>query len=88
MLPSRNCLTMNFGRRNDEVRSKQASSIGQMFSSHPDTASRVERVAEKAQAEGYTKPGTTGSSSSSSSNSSATPVNSSTTAKTSEYLHF
>lgn len=34
----------------------QISSIQQLFSSHPDTASRIERVNKKAKKEGYTKP--------------------------------
>ena len=36
--------------------SAQASSVEKMFSSHPDTASRIERVAKKATKDGYTKP--------------------------------
>lgn len=35
----------------------QASSIANLFSSHPDTASRIERVNKKAAKDGYTKPG-------------------------------
>lgn len=35
----------------------QVSSIQQLFSSHPDTASRIERVNKKAAKDGYTKPG-------------------------------
>lgn len=34
----------------------QVSSIQQLFSSHPDTASRIERVNKKAAKDGYTKP--------------------------------
>jgi len=46
--------------------SSTSSSVAQMFSSHPDTASRVERVAKKAKADGYNRPGSSSSSSSSS----------------------
>jgi len=47
--------------------SGSSSAAAQMFSSHPDTESRVQRVAKKATADGYTRPGTSSSSSSSSS---------------------
>ena len=33
-----------------------SSQVAQMFSSHPDTASRIERVSKKATKDGYTRP--------------------------------
>ena len=37
--------------------STQVSSIANLFSSHPDTQSRIDRVVKKATADGYTRPG-------------------------------
>ena len=37
--------------------STQVSSIANLFSSHPDTQSRIDRVNKKASADGYTRPG-------------------------------
>ena len=34
----------------------QVSSVANLFSSHPDTASRIERVSKRAASEGYTRP--------------------------------
>ena len=35
---------------------QSSSRVAEMFSSHPDTQARIERVAEKATADGYAKP--------------------------------
>lgn len=43
-------------RTSDSGTQTQISSIQQLFSSHPDTASRIERVNKKAAKDGYTKP--------------------------------
>jgi len=56
---------MAFEKLMSQSNSGNSSAVAQMFSSHPDTASRIERVAKKAAADGYTKPGTVSTSSSS-----------------------
>ena len=51
-------MAMSFERLQavSESSGSQASSVQKLFSSHPDTATRIKRMSERATAEGYTRP--------------------------------